>query len=95
MSLYAVTYVYIDDDAALAATRPEHRAYLSGLQQNGQNLASGPLAVPGPNSALLILQADSIEQAAALSDDDPMVASGLVTERHIQAWNIVIGGLGD
>jgi uncharacterized protein YciI len=46
MSLYAVTYVYIDDDAALAATRPEHRAYLSGLQQNGQNLASGPLAGP-------------------------------------------------
>ncbi|KAB1664245.1 YciI family protein [Pseudoclavibacter sp. CFCC 13611] len=92
MALYAITYKYVDDAEKLGEVRPSHRAYLTGLLENGQNLASGPLTTAGPNTALLIFQADSIEQAAALSDDDPMVANGLVAERHVQEWNIVIGG---
>lgn len=94
MALYAITYVYVDDVETVTQAKPEHRAYLRGLHDAGQLAASGPFTTPGPNSALLIFVADSIEQASALSDDDPIVAKGLVAERHIQEWNVVIGEVG-
>lgn len=94
MALYAITYTYSDDVEAVTAAKPEHRAHLRSLNEQGILIASGPLEGEGPADALIVVNADDAEGAAALSDADPIYIAGLVTERHVQLWNVVIGGIG-
>ena len=63
MSLYAVTYTYVTDEARLAEIRPEHRAFLGSLADEGIVLLSGPTAGDGPGDALILLRAGSAEDA--------------------------------
>ncbi|MBL0886316.1 YciI family protein [Myceligenerans indicum] len=99
MTTFAVTYVYADDDAALDAHRPDHRAFLHGLRAEGTLLASGPQPAAGteggaaaPAGALLVVEADSRQAALAALDRDPFWTQGLVTERSAREWTVVIGG---
>ncbi len=90
--LYAATYTYVDRPAELAAVRPEHRTYLDRLATEGKLLASGPLgSATEPIGALIILDAESAEAAAALLDGDPFAAAGFIAERTIQPWTPVLG----
>lgn len=58
MPVFAVTYEYDERAGARDAVRPDHRAFLRGLNDEGVLLASGPLSgAPGPG-ALLLLRAD-------------------------------------
>lgn len=95
MAHFAVTYRYADDPDALDRVRPEHRAFLRGLHEQGDLLASGPVGdQPGeqaPIDALLVMQAADQSAIAALLDQDPFVAAGLVRQRVIAPWNPVIG----
>ncbi len=59
MAYYAVEYVYNPSmTETMDEVRPTHRAFLSGLLEQGINVASGPLAgeVPG---ALILINAES------------------------------------
>ncbi|MCB7137394.1 YciI family protein [Cellulosimicrobium marinum] len=93
MPIHAVTYVYPDRPAELDAVRPEHRAFLRGLHEQGALLASGPLAATAdaPAGALLIVDAASVDAAAELLDADPFARAGLVAERSVRPWSPVIG----
>lgn len=89
MDIFAVTYRYpTGADEALAAIRPAHRTFLKGLYDAGQLLASGPTDVPG---ALLILRAESAQDALALVDGDPFYASELIVDRKAVKWAPVYG----
>lgn len=96
MPTYAVTYDYTDDTAALAAARPDHRAYLGGLQQKGLLRASGPTAASAdqPAGALLLFEAGTADEVDALLDADPFVLAGLVARRSVREWTVVIGSIG-
>jgi len=85
MPIFAVTYGYAKDTAALDRVRPEHRAFLGALDGL---LLSGPTDDDG---ALLVFDAASAAEVEELLDDDPFFVEGLVVERSIVEWSIVLG----
>ncbi|WP_300081790.1 YciI family protein [Propioniciclava sp.] len=91
MSLYAVTYTYVTDEARLAEIRPEHRAFLGSLADEGIVLLSGPTAGDGPGDALILLRAGSAEDARSALDRDPFQVNSLVTNVSVAEWNPVLG----
>lgn len=90
MPVFAVTYVYDSRDAERDALRPDHRAFLRSLHEQGVLLASGPWTQGAPG-ALLLVVADDEAGAVALLDADPFWTAGLVTDRSARGWNPVIG----
>lgn len=104
MTTFAITYTYDERTAARDELRPAHRAHLRGLHDDGVLLASGPLA-PGAlvveqgrtealhaaAGALLLVRADSAEEAVRLLDDDPFWTGGLISTRTARPWDPVIG----
>lgn len=91
MSIFALTYIYGGPQEVLAEHRPAHRAYLRELNEQGHNLASGPL---GDDAALIIFSADSQREVEEIVAKDPLVVHGAVTEHEIQPWNVTIGSVG-
>ena len=92
MALHAVIYRYANDPAALDEHRPAHRDHLRVLFEQGRLIVSGPLAEGGDPGALLIFDAEEADAVAALLDDDPFRARGLIVEREIRRWNPAFGG---
>ena len=90
MTVYAVHYTYDDRTSRRDEVRPEHRAFLAGLLDDGSLLASGPW-VDGVPGALLLLSADSPATVERLLDADPFAREGLVAERTLREWNPVLG----
>lgn len=91
---FAVTYVYGGPADVLAARRPEHRQYLGGLVEQGHLLASGPYDDDDAAGALLVFAAEDAGQVERLTDEDPLVRHGVVTERTVRAWKVVLGRVG-
>ncbi|MEH0108796.1 YciI family protein [Tersicoccus sp. MR15.9] len=90
MALFAVTYRYADDTARLDEHRPRHRAFLRGLHEQGRLRLSGPTE---NGAALIVMEADTAEAVEADLDQDPFKLEGLIAERTVQPWTIVIGSL--
>ncbi|ARQ68488.1 YciI family protein [Streptomyces marincola] len=95
MPLFAVTYAYVDDAAALDRLRPTHRAHLRGLVESGVNVSSGPFGPGERPGALLLIRAESKEAALAATEADPFRVEGLVAEVTATEWRPVMGLLAD
>lgn len=93
MSIYAVSYTYSDDVATRDEVRPSHRDFLRGLNAEGVVRASGP--VDGGVGALVVLEAESAEYALRILDADPFQVRGVIAERSVRQWDVVIGGLAE
>lgn len=91
MQTFAVTYVYKNDPASLDQVRPAHRAYLQALAVTGTVCASGPVKQGDMNGALIIVRAPNEDSALEYLAHDPFYLEGLVVDRDIVEWNIVIG----
>lgn len=89
MAVFAVTYLYSAEPDELNLVRPSHRAWMAERLAEGLLLASGPM-VDNP-TALLIWRAESLEELAALLDQDPFDIVGYIGERTITEWNPVLG----
>lgn len=89
MSIFAVTYHYSAPEEQLSKIRPMHREWLGELLAAGSLLASGPM-VANP-VALLICQAESLEELAQLLNNDPFDIAGFIGERAIAEWNPLFG----
>lgn len=72
-------------------TRPEHAAYLNGLNEKGTLKFAGPfLDGDGkPEGSLVMIEADDMVAAKALADADPYAKAGLFESVEIRAWNWV------
>jgi uncharacterized protein YciI len=93
VATFSVIYDYIDDEAKRDEHRPAHRDYLRSLHEQGKLIVSGPH--PGtPPSALVIMNAADAEEVTRLLDQDPFWTEGVIAERTIREWDIVIGSLG-
>ena len=91
MSTFAVEYTYDADRSEEAdQVRPEHRAFLRDLLDQGRLLASGPWVGAAPG-ALLLVVADDTAAVESLLDADPFHREGLITRRTVRRWNPVIG----
>ena len=91
MAIFAVQYTYTDDAQKVATFRPEHREHLAELHREGTVLLSGPLG-DGPG-ALLVVVADSAEDALARLDGDPFLRERVIVDRVAREWTVVIGEL--
>lgn len=84
---YANYIRYVDDQEAIAAIRPTHRAYLAGLLAEGKLAAAGPFADGA--GALFIYEADSAEAAEEFAAKDPYTIGGVIKEHTIEPWQVV------
>ncbi|SLN02543.1 hypothetical protein FM106_23430 [Brachybacterium faecium] len=91
MATFAVQYTYTDDAERVAIHRPEHREHLAELHREGTLLLSGPLG-DGPG-ALLVVAADSAEDALAKLDGDPFKRERVIVDRVAREWTVVIGAI--
>jgi hypothetical protein len=83
--LFVATYTYVDDAAALDAARPEHRAFLGGLDEL---VLSGPTDAGG---AVLVLEAGDAAAVERILDADPFRTAGLIAARAVTGWTVVLG----
>lgn len=94
MSVFAFHYMY---DAANAATmdelRPLHRGYLSEGVTQGVVLSSGPFT--DGTGALIVVKADTEEEALAFMNEDPFYQNGMVVDRSCREWKPVMGAFTD
>ena len=70
-------------------TRPEHLAYLNALNADGKLGFAGPfLGDDGkPTGSLVVVKAETIEEARRIAADDPYAKAGLFAEVEVKAWN--------
>lgn len=92
MAIFAVQYTYIDDAELVQKHCPEHREFLTKKHEEGHVLLSGP-KVAEPAGALVIVRGDSADEVGKLMDGDPFNNYGIITDRSITEWNVVIGEL--
>lgn len=93
MSLFAIEYEYALEPDRLAEHRPSHRAFLRELADQGILMLSGPYADDGTPGALIIARGESAAEVLAAFDADPFFRVGLITDRAIRPWTLVIGEL--
>jgi hypothetical protein len=82
---FAVIADYDAADPQLPTVRPVHREYLTKLRDAGKLVISGPLT--DSCGALIVLETESKEEAAAIVDADPFVKSGVFKSWVIRPWN--------
>ena len=72
-------------------TRPEHLAYLNGLNAEGKLAFAGPfLGDDGkPTGSLIGVKAETIEDARRLAENDPYAKAGLFAHVEVKAWTWV------
>ncbi|UFU04428.1 YciI family protein [Ruania suaedae] len=96
MSTFAVEYVYdISRTADIDALRPDHRAFLGELAEQGTVLASGPWLDNAAPGALLLVSAENDTEVKKILDEDPFHRAHLISHRSVRAWNPVLGAFAD
>ncbi|MFC7406751.1 YciI family protein [Georgenia alba] len=94
MTLFAVEYVYDQARTAdLDTLRPQHRAFLQGLHDDGKLVASGPWEDAAAPGALLLVKGENHDDVLHLLDADPFHRAHLILRRTARAWQPVIGSL--
>ena len=91
MAFYAVEYVYNPSmTETMDEVRPTHRAFLSGLLEQGINIASGPLVgeIPG---ALILINAESQADVERILNEDPVYVAAVIQARHSRGGTPVSG----
>jgi uncharacterized protein YciI len=72
-------------------TRPEHVEWLNGLNAAGTLKFAGPFldADNKPNGSLVVVKAENLEEAKAISAADPFAKAGVFASVEIRPWNWV------
>ena len=101
MAIYAIHYTYPDDTTELMKVRAEHREWLSGQQglrvagmyQAGlDEVSEGELTEEEPpNAALIVFEAQSLDEVTTTFDNDPYWQNGLILRRVVREWNPPLG----
>jgi uncharacterized protein len=95
MPFFAVHYTYADQPDAIAEGRPNHRAYLRSLADQGLLRASGPLVGRDRDQALLLFNAPDAGVVSMALAGDPFQIDGLVESYDVTEWKPVVGVFAD
>lgn len=93
MTLYVIETTGVPERAAEAGNyMPEHLAHQDSLERQGIMFGAGSLRGEGnvggpPTQGLIIIRAESFEDAKRIADSDPMHANGLRTYT-IRQWRL-------
>eukprot|EP01013_Petalomonas_cantuscygni_P017888 TRINITY_DN35166_c0_g1_i1.p1 TRINITY_DN35166_c0_g1~~TRINITY_DN35166_c0_g1_i1.p1 ORF type:complete len:122 (-),score=5.90 TRINITY_DN35166_c0_g1_i1:159-524(-) len=96
-SFYVLQYQYVPD--ILTKRQPYRAAHLENCRKYidsnrlvlGGALGDAESSTDPVDSALLVFRDVSPAEIAAFAEADPYVVNGLVTDRKIRKWNVVIG----
>jgi uncharacterized protein YciI len=71
--------------------RPDHVAFLNGLNQAGTLKFAGPLLDDEnkPNGSIVVVEAADKAEAAAISAQDPYAKAGLFESVEVRGWTWV------
>lgn len=72
-------------------TRPEHIVFLDDLNAKGGLAFAGPFLDEAgkPNGSLVVIDAETIEDARTIAAADPYAKAGLFAQVDIKPWNWV------
>ncbi len=84
------TFAYDDRSAVRDEVRPAHRAYLAELHRAGVLVASGPFTDDGAPGARLLVRGADAADVHRVPDADPFWVEGLVAERSVRPWQLVL-----
>ena len=92
---WMLTYSYVEDYLERRTPlRPDHLALVRAAHDRGELLIVGALfdGVDGPaTGAALVFRGDTPAAAEAFVAADPYVREGLVLDRQVRSWSVVIG----
>jgi uncharacterized protein YciI len=91
MALFAVLYSYDDRTELRMQTRPEHRAFLRALHDQGPLLEAGAYSDDDAPGGLLIMGGQSADEVGRILEDDPYFRVGVIAERTVRAWGPILG----
>ena len=92
MAFYVIEYEYKPQFKFLVEdVRPAHRTFLRELEAQGNLLASGFFRDSAFDGAMLIVKADTAEQALALLENDPFATDDLVENVRVRLWVPTLG----
>jgi uncharacterized protein YciI len=89
MPKFAAIIEYIQDKEKVERIRPLHRQYLRDLLAKGNLFATGPFE--DGYGALIVYEADTLEQAESFLKGDPFHAEGVFVEWELRPWKVVMG----
>jgi len=75
--MFAVAVIAMRDPDLNAKHRPAHLEYMAALKAKGQIWASGPFT--DGHGGMVIYRTETLEEARALAEADPLVATGART----------------
>lgn len=81
--LYAALLTIVDQDLN-AKVRPAHLDYINELYKQGKVVMAGPFT--DKMGGMVIYKADSLQEAAALAQQDPVVVEGART-LELREWS--------
>ncbi len=84
---FANFITYIPDPEKVQSVRPLHRDYAQGLVGQGKIVIAGPFSDGA--GAIIVYEAESLEQAEALAANDPYAKGGVWTKYEIHPWDII------
>ncbi|MEX0954565.1 MAG: YciI-like protein [Rhizobiaceae bacterium] len=69
--------------------RPDHVAFLEGLNADGKLAFAGPFLGPDdmPNGSLVVIEAQTEDEAREMAAADPYAKAGLFASVEIRRWN--------
>lgn len=85
---FAAVIEYARDKAKIAEHRPVHRQYLNSLKASGRLVVAGPFT--DDSGALIVYEADSVEEAEGLLQGDPFHQHGIFQQYQLRPWNPVM-----
>ena len=97
LELYVYETRLAGDAREMASYLPEHLAYQLELERKGIMFGAGPLfdgdsGGGPPKAGMIIIRADSMDEARAIADADPMHKAGVRTYT-MRKWHINEGSL--
>lgn len=87
MAKFAAILSYGDDEEKKLKVRPEHRAYLTKLLDQGKLWESGAFATD--DGALIVYDVADEAEARKLLGEDPFSLNGVIVGVELHEWNII------
>ncbi|SDC87732.1 YciI family protein [Actinokineospora iranica] len=89
MTWFTVDTRYVEDRDLLAAARPAHRDYITGLVETGQVVAAGPWA--DDLGGFVVFKVTDRAELDKLLAEDPYTTESVAADRAIREWKILLG----
>lgn len=87
MATFAAILSYSDDVDKKLKVRPEHRAYLTKLLDQGKLWESGPFGTD--DGALIVYNVEDEAEARKILGEDPFSLNGVIEKVELHEWKII------